>query len=293
MARTITADVEEIKHQRTIRNWSQNDLARESGLSLGTIEDIEAGHPTFRKTLNKIAKKFGLPSYQSLLPKTADTPTIPPPIDMATILILIVRFSGLISDYIAKGYPKQFIVDMEKMRIIVDGVRDLPEMRDGSVIIELALTKADASRVFEAYVNGDLVAFNVESVTILRKAAIDDIDFDEYQTELMPIAFPENLNPVTVFQIRVFYDVIRHKSYSLAAKEYNYAQSHVMKLVKNLRDRLGGELVMREDGWIVPTPFGAIVFDKCREILKQLSGLGQSPPLETTQHKKKKSTSAK
>ncbi len=70
------------------------------------------------------------------------------------------------AEYAAKGYPQQFIVDLEKGRIIIDGVRDLPVMREGSVIIEFLLTKYDVGSVIAAFLDGRLDSFEVVSVSV-------------------------------------------------------------------------------------------------------------------------------
>ncbi len=56
---TVLPNGEEIKRLRTERGWTQDDLAHESHLSKGTIENAEAGRPVVIRTLSILATTFG------------------------------------------------------------------------------------------------------------------------------------------------------------------------------------------------------------------------------------------
>ena len=49
----------EIKHQRDMRGWSQEDLAAASGVSARTIQRIEKGQTPGPETIRSIASAFG------------------------------------------------------------------------------------------------------------------------------------------------------------------------------------------------------------------------------------------
>lgn len=53
-----------LKELRSINNWTQEDLARNSGVKIATIQKLEAGYNNIRKaqfdTLYGIASAFGV-----------------------------------------------------------------------------------------------------------------------------------------------------------------------------------------------------------------------------------------
>lgn len=53
-----------LKELRSINNWTQEDLARNSGVKIATIQKLEAGYNNIRKaqfdTLYKLARAFGV-----------------------------------------------------------------------------------------------------------------------------------------------------------------------------------------------------------------------------------------
>lgn len=53
-----------LKELRSEQNWTQEDLARNSGVKIATIQKLEAGYNNIRKaqfdTLYKLARAFGV-----------------------------------------------------------------------------------------------------------------------------------------------------------------------------------------------------------------------------------------
>lgn len=53
-----------LKELRAKQNWTQEDLARNSGVKIATIQKLEAGYNNIRKaqfdTLYKLARAFGV-----------------------------------------------------------------------------------------------------------------------------------------------------------------------------------------------------------------------------------------
>lgn len=62
----IKANVEEIKRQRLLKGWSNEELAFQSGRSLKTVESIQRGGSVLPSTLRDIAEALGV-SIQSIM----------------------------------------------------------------------------------------------------------------------------------------------------------------------------------------------------------------------------------
>jgi transcriptional regulator with XRE-family HTH domain len=63
---TVQADGQVLKRLRTEKGWSQEELAGQAIVSKKTVENIEAGKPTYAGTLAKLAKPLGVEAKQLL-----------------------------------------------------------------------------------------------------------------------------------------------------------------------------------------------------------------------------------
>jgi DNA-binding transcriptional LysR family regulator len=67
--------------------------------------------------------------------------------------------------------------------------------------------------------------------------------------------------------IRIFCDVIRCASFSVAARENGLSQSSVSQTVSGLESRLGLRLIDRSRRPLVPTEAGRLYYEGCRELI--------------------------
>jgi len=67
--RTVVPDAEKIRLLRTRKGWTQDDLANHSRNSRKTVENLEAGKPTFLRTLSQIAQTLGVQPSDLMLSK--------------------------------------------------------------------------------------------------------------------------------------------------------------------------------------------------------------------------------
>jgi len=68
--------------------------------------------------------------------------------------------------------------------------------------------------------------------------------------------------------LKIFCDVVRCASFSMAAAENGISQSTASQTVQNLEDRLGVKLIDRSKRPLVPTPHGRVYYEGCRELVE-------------------------
>ena len=73
--------------------------------------------------------------------------------------------------------------------------------------------------------------------------------------------------------LKVFSDVVRHRSFSRAAAENEISQSGASQLVLQLEERLGVKLLDRSKRPFVLTPEGEVFYDGCRSLVQRYYAL--------------------
>jgi DNA-binding transcriptional LysR family regulator len=73
--------------------------------------------------------------------------------------------------------------------------------------------------------------------------------------------------------LKVFCDVVRHRSFSEAATENDISQPGVSQMVSQLEEYLGVKLIDRSKRPLVPTSEGEVFFEGCRKLVQRYSAL--------------------
>src|SRR5688572_17700252 len=76
--------------------------------------------------------------------------------------------------------------------------------------------------------------------------------------------------------IKVFCDLIDSGSFSKAAEANELSQPTVSRFVRQLEDRLGGQLVDRSNRPLQPTVLGRAYYEGCKRLLEQYAELEAS-----------------
>lgn len=76
--------------------------------------------------------------------------------------------------------------------------------------------------------------------------------------------------------LKVFCDVVRHRSFSRAATENDISQSGASQLIHQLEQRLGVKLIDRSKRPFVLTPEGDVYYKGCRELVERYQSLEDS-----------------
>ncbi|HLJ95132.1 MAG TPA: LysR family transcriptional regulator [Gemmataceae bacterium] len=89
--------------------------------------------------------------------------------------------------------------------------------------------------------------------------------------------------------LKMFCDVVRNKSFSLAALENHVTQSAASQVVSQLEKRLGVELINRSGRPLKPTATGQVYYEGCKELVERYLELEASirnapPELPVTVH---------
>lgn len=95
-----------VKYWREKINLTQNELAEKSGVSLRTIQRIEAGSPLKGFTLNSIAKALGTNPENIFAKKEAESIERAKLINLSVLLGLIIPFGGIIFPFILTSKTK-------------------------------------------------------------------------------------------------------------------------------------------------------------------------------------------
>ncbi|MGE0758243.1 MAG: LysR family transcriptional regulator [Pirellulaceae bacterium] len=73
--------------------------------------------------------------------------------------------------------------------------------------------------------------------------------------------------------LKVFCDVVRHRSFSEAASENDISQPGVSQMVSQLEEHLGVKLIDRSKRPLVPTAEGEVFFEGCRKLVQRYTAL--------------------
>lgn len=73
--------------------------------------------------------------------------------------------------------------------------------------------------------------------------------------------------------LKVYCDIVRHRSFSRAAEENDISQSGASQVVHQLEQRLGVKLIDRSKRPFVLTPEGEIYYDGCRALVERYGAL--------------------
>jgi DNA-binding transcriptional LysR family regulator len=73
--------------------------------------------------------------------------------------------------------------------------------------------------------------------------------------------------------LKVFCDVVSHRSFSDAAAENDISQPGASQMVSQLEDQLGVKLIDRSKRPLVPTPEGEVFYDGCRKLVQRFTAL--------------------
>jgi DNA-binding transcriptional LysR family regulator len=76
--------------------------------------------------------------------------------------------------------------------------------------------------------------------------------------------------------LKLFCDVVRNKSFSLAAVENHVTQSAASQVVSQLEKRLGVLLINRSERPLIPTPTGQVYYEGCKELIERYMELEAS-----------------
>jgi DNA-binding transcriptional LysR family regulator len=76
--------------------------------------------------------------------------------------------------------------------------------------------------------------------------------------------------------LKLFCDVVRNKSFSLAAVENHVTQSAASQVVSQLEKRLGVLLINRSERPLIPTPKGQVYYEGCKELVERYMELEAS-----------------
>ncbi|MFT3919264.1 helix-turn-helix domain-containing protein [Cloacibacterium sp.] len=96
-----------VKYWREKNNFTQNELAEKSGISLRTIQRIEAGSSLKGFTLHSIAKALET-NPENLLAKKTENIERAKLINLSALLGLIIPFGGVIFPFILTSKTKDF-----------------------------------------------------------------------------------------------------------------------------------------------------------------------------------------
>jgi len=158
ISKGLPAAGDAIARARKLKGMSQEEFADHAKISVRALQRAEAGESKSPEHLQQIAQTLGLGTDFSSLIKLDYNPSV----ERAPLLFSLL---GLIAEYVKKGYPQRFFVDLAQARLVTDGVEKFL-MREGSVIIEAELSLPDCRRIFSAFASGRLTnQFNVTSVT--------------------------------------------------------------------------------------------------------------------------------
>lgn len=119
-----------VKQWREKNNLTQKELAEKSGVSLRTIQRIEAGSPLKGFTLNAIAMTLET-SPENLLLKETDNTKRAKSINLSALLDLIIPFGGII-------FPL----------ILISKTKDILNKQLGKKIVEIQIILAVLQSVF-------------------------------------------------------------------------------------------------------------------------------------------------
>ena len=76
--------------------------------------------------------------------------------------------------------------------------------------------------------------------------------------------------------LKLFCDIVRNKSFSLAAVENHVTQSAASQVVSQLEKRLGVLLINRSERPLIPTPKGQLYYEGCKELVERYMELEAS-----------------
>lgn len=97
-----------LKYWREKRNLTQSELAEKSGVSLRTIQRIEAGSPLKGFTLNAIAKTLET-NLENLLEKETENIERAKIINFSALAALVIPFGGIIFPWILTSKTKDLL----------------------------------------------------------------------------------------------------------------------------------------------------------------------------------------
>jgi RNA polymerase sigma-70 factor (ECF subfamily) len=171
----VHADADLVKRLRTEKGWSQEELANHAKVSKKTVENIEAGRPTYAGTLAKVARALGVE------PKHLFAPERPPDSDgdgEATGLghldpgdqrggcgVAPKRVSIEITikwnlDEFKEEDEDQLFGRLKELLRTADNI-PVTNLREGSVVLTVELTSEQANQLLQAVQAGALAKFGV------------------------------------------------------------------------------------------------------------------------------------
>jgi len=178
---TVQPDGQMLKRLRTEKGWSQEELAGRAIVSKKTVENIEAGKPTYAGTLAKLAKSLGIEAKQ-LLALDGRRQANCALEDQAKRKVEQVRSPAIAAGRDAEGADQNrswieiviggdldnFTEEKEralfgviKKLLVITGNIRLINIREGSVILTLELTAEQAKQLLQAVKVGALAEFGV------------------------------------------------------------------------------------------------------------------------------------
>lgn len=167
--RTVKPDGKKIKALRIARGMNLEEFAWQTECSESTLKSIEAGKPCFVYTIDKIAKKFLVPTEELL---AAEEPRKEPERKRIRLEIKMdVSFAEFDETAV-----KMLVMLLQKFGIVKHEV-ELAEIYKGSVVIILVVDESDLYRLIAAYRDGDLAFFDIADLRISEARLPDGSDW--------------------------------------------------------------------------------------------------------------------
>lgn len=157
-------DGEANKRLRDKKGLTQEELAERAGLKVAEIRRAEAGGNKMPEQLQQIALALtDSIDFDSIIlkPQEAIHPTI-------------LKFARLLAAAVEGGWPNEITWRLRENQIIIIGAFDV-KMSEGSVIIEMSLTKGDALRLTQAFLDGRLMEYSCNEVAFPSDRFIDTL----------------------------------------------------------------------------------------------------------------------
>lgn len=153
----VLARGQRIRELRAQKNWTQEDLAERSGISVSAISDMENGRACFPNKVHCVAIALGTTfSAIAVLPEASESTVITPYLDMP----------GSAADFLDEAKINELAQERarrigSKHRIIIIQIHDA-----NSVRITIAIVDDDLGRLVNAYADKKLDPLNVSEIVI-------------------------------------------------------------------------------------------------------------------------------
>lgn len=180
-----------VRRLRSLKGWTQEQLAEEAHLSTGTISNMENGHPCYYATIAFVAEALDTP-IENLLDSTPSS-LVADTIDSANKITETVL--------VVKGDPSSFDAD-DSLRLLITGIESIIKARYplavvridfSSVLVTIQLLDTDLLALVRAFVAGELTTLGVVSLRLPQTDLIQRIFKAEPDPQDKSMGFFESL----------------------------------------------------------------------------------------------------